>query len=182
MLNLLPEEIKSRHKTRSKLYSLTVVYIVIAAVFVLGPLAVTTYSLVLGTEVADYQSKIEQVNGQIGRSSDVSQKLAFLENRVASAATFQEQRQWSSLLSAIAQATPTNVVLTGIRLEAVTDAALPQTLTAAGTTSDRRAVLLFRDKLIEGKIFPTAAITSITETVIGNSKEFTFAVSLGLAK
>ncbi len=180
MLNLLPEEIKSRHKTRSKLYSVMVFYIVIGAVFILGPLALTTYNFVLGTEVADYQSKIEQVNTQIGRSKDISGKLAFLETRVAGSAQFQEQRSWDQYLIAIAAAVPTSITVTGIGLEQVTNPALP-TMAVAGTTSDRREIILFRDKLMENKTFTNIAITSITETIVDVSKLFSFSITFGVA-
>lgn len=179
MLNLLPEEVKSRHKTRSKLYSVVVAYIVVGAAFILGPVAVSTYNLILGSEADDYQSKIDQINNQIGRSSEISDKLAFLESRLTDGTQFQEQRQWENYLTAIAQSIPSDVTLTNLHLEKITDPKTP-VMSVAGTTADRRAVLLFRDKLLEGKSFKNATITAINEAVVDNAKRFTFVISLGV--
>lgn len=175
MLNLLPPEIKSRHKTRSRLYALTVAYIIIAAVFILGSVAGATYKLIQDSQVANYESEISQVKGQIGQHKDVSDKLAFLESRLNAAAQFQEKTSWSELINHIAAATPGPVILNSLRLEST--AKVP-TFVLSGESADRRSAILFHDKLSADASIASVAFESLAESVTADSKIFTFTMRI----
>lgn len=180
MLNLLPPEIKSRHKVRSKLYSLTVIYIFIAAVFVLGPIALGTYNFVQNSQISDYDSQIEQIKSQIGQSKGLNDKLSFLEDRSKSAGSYQEQRSYTTYLSAIASSTPAPVLVTTIQLE---DGAIATPVfIVKGTSADRRSVILFKDKISQTTDVTSAAFDSLTEATEGTTKTFAFSMKVTFAK
>lgn len=180
MLNLLPPEIKSQHGVRSKLYTITVLYIVLAGIFVLGPIAVATFNFIQASQVSDYQSQISQIKSQIGQTKDINDKLAFIESRVSGADQFQEQRDWPDYLDIIAKATPPAIVITGLRLE---DGAVDKPIFAVtGRSTDRRSVILFKDKLALNEQITQAVFDSISETVVEDSKIFNFSMKVTFSK
>lgn len=180
MLNLLPPEIKSRHKVRSKLYSVAVIYIFIAAVFVLGPIALGTYNFVQSSQISDYDSQISQIKTQIGQSKGLNEKLSFLEDRSKSATTYQEQRAYTSYLSTIANSTPAPVLVTTIQLEDG-NIATPVFI-VKGTSADRRSIILFKDKISQATDVTGAVFDSLTETVEETTKTFAFSMKITFAK
>ena len=184
MLNLLPPEIKSRHKVRSRLFSVTVFYIIVAAVFVLGPIAAITYNFIQASQVADVESEINQIKSRIGQSKDINNKLSFVENRVTGASQFQEQRDWNEYLAVISSAIPAPVLVSTIRLEAKTDTETSDvpTFTVSGTSGDRRSIILYRDKLLEDELINQTTFTTLTEVLVDGSKSFSFVLSVVFIK
>jgi len=180
MLNLLPPEIKSRHKVRSKLYSIAVIYIFIAAVFVLGPIALSTYNHAQSSQISDYDSQISQIKTQAGQSRDLNEKLSFLEDRSKSAAAHQEQRTYTSYLLTIANSTPAPVLVTTIQLE--DGSAATPAFIVKGTSADRRSIILFKDKISQATDFTGAVFDSLTETVEETTKTFAFSMKVTFAK
>ena len=176
MLNLLPPEIKSRHKVRSRLYSITVFYIIIAAIFVLGPIATITYNFIQSSQVADIESEIAQIKSQIGKSNEINNKLSFIESRISAVSQFQEQKDWNDYLAVISSATPAPVLVSAIGLEPQTENS--PIITVSGKSGDRRSVILFRDKLMEDKFVSLATFTVLTELLDKGVKTFTFTLSI----
>lgn len=180
MLNLLPPEIKSRHRTRSRLYSITVFYIIVAAIFVLGPIAAITYNFVQSSNVADIESEISQIKSQIGKSQDINNKLAFIENRVSGVTQFKEQKDWNDYLKAISSTIPSPVIVSSIKLESGPEAG--PTFTVIGNSGDRRSIILYRDKLLEDKTITQVTFTTLTEIIELGSKSFAFSLSIMFTK
>ncbi|MEX0594720.1 MAG: PilN domain-containing protein [Patescibacteria group bacterium] len=180
MLNLIPPEIKQRHKTRSKLYSITVIYIVIAALFILGPIALATYQFVQNSQITDKLSEIDSINAQIGQSKDVSDKLAFIESRVSGATSYQEQRSWDGYLKTIASSTPTTVQLTSITLDDGKIAA--PMFKVAGKSSNRRSIVLFKDKLTTNELISAAVFENLSESSNESGKVFLFSLAITFKK
>lgn len=180
MLNLLPPEIKSRHKVRSRLYSVTVFYIIITAIFVLGPIAAITYNFVQSSKVADIESEISQIKSQIGTSQDINNKLSFVESRIVGVTQFKEQRDWNDYLAAISSATPAPVIVTSISLENESEAG--PTFAVVGKSGDRRSIVLYRDKLLDNKLISQTTFTALTELIESGSKSFAFSLSIVFTK
>jgi len=180
MLNLLPPEIKSRHKVRSKLYGVTVAYIFIAALFVLGPIALGTYNYIQNSQISDYDSQISQIKTQIGQSKGLNDKLSFLEDRAQSATQYQEQRSYTSYLSTIASSTPSPVLVTGVQLEDGTVAT--PVFTVKGTSTDRRSIILFKDKISQSTDVTGAVFDALTEILEESGKSFSFSMKVTFAK
>jgi len=174
MINLLPPEIKSRYKVRSKLYSISVAYIIIASIFILGPIALATYNFIQDSQIAGIDSQIEQLKAQIGKSKDINTQLAFVENRTNSAAQYQEQKDWPDYFDHISAALPAPVTLSNIALVS----GQKTTFSVAGKSDDRRSIILYRDKLIDDEDIESAEFTNLKETIQQEVKVFDFSINI----
>jgi Tfp pilus assembly protein PilN len=175
MLNLLPEETRQRRAVRSSLYSLASTYVAVIAVLVLGALALKTWTYVQQIEINSLRGQVEELGGRKSSSDEIIAKAAFVEDRLRSAKQFEETHQWEEALNAIATATPTDTVLIDVTLGLIeTDSKIAVTL--GGVTTDRRSIVLFRDKLAQSPNFSQSAIRSIAESSEGEEKRFAFSL------
>jgi len=172
MLNLLPPEIKQRQRTKSLFYSLTSIYVIILVLLGLGVAGLTTWKFVLQTEISSKQSRVDQLSSQRQGKKEVIAQAAFIEDRMKVAKQFQESRQWETMLNTVAEATPVDVELTKLALTTA-ESTKTLTLSVAGTTNNRRSIVLFRDKLATIENLSTVAIQSITE---GPDRQFIFSL------
>jgi len=175
MLNLLPPEIKDQRRIKSLLYSTFVTYIVVAVAIGLGLAGLVTWGLVQQSEITNRQGDIQQLASQRRAKEALISKASFIEDRLKAASSFQEKRQWELILDEIATATPTNTILTGIRVAKTETDQID--LSISGTTTDRRSIVLFRDKLEASETVSKATILSLSETTVNDRKEFRFSLS-----
>lgn len=174
MLNLLPQEVKDRYKYHSKLYSLGLAYILILVVLGLGAIGIATYNLTVAASLGQKQTEIDVLAAQKQKKTDVTDKAAFIEDRMEGAAAFQEKTQWEKILQQVADATPTNIQLTTTKVSTTG-------IDISGKTTDRRAIVLFSDRLSTQPNLSGAAIQSITDEVAdGGPKSFTFTINAGV--
>lgn len=176
MLNLLPPEIKEQRITKSRLYSVVLGYIVIGAIIGLGLAGLATWNFLQQSQIATLESQIQQLSSQRRTKEALITKASFIEDRLKAAPTLQEKRKWEEILNEIAAATPTDTKLKTIRV-ATNQTGKSIDLTLGGTTSDRRSIVLFRDKLEEAATISKATILSLSETELNGVKSFTFSLS-----
>ncbi|QQG49888.1 MAG: PilN domain-containing protein [Candidatus Berkelbacteria bacterium] len=176
MLNLLPPETRKRQHAKSSLYSLSVVYIIIVAVLFLGAGALGTWQFVLQNDINMRNEEISRLRAKKEAQSEVVLKAAFIEDRMSTAGSFQEDQKWEEVLGDVAQATPTDVQLSSIKVTTKPT----QVLTVGGSTTNARAIVLFRDKLGATSRFKAAAISSISENKTDTSRVFTFTIEISI--
>lgn len=176
MLNLLPQTIKDRYRISSRLYAIGLVYFFVLVVTVLGALGIATYNLTATANLGQKQVEIDALAAQKQNITSVTAKAAFIEDRMQGSAAYQEKAEWEKTLQQVADATPTNVQLTSLRL---TSAGID----VSGKTTDRRAIVLFADRLTQQSAFSSANIQSINEEkATSGAKSFTFTINLGVKK
>lgn len=180
MLNLLPPEVKQRQKARSHLYIFTVTYLVVVAGLILGSLGLATLNLTRKSAISELKTRIESYASQRQRNEDLVLKAAFLEDRLRSSSTYQEKKSWDAVLDEVASSTPTNVTLSSLRVD--TNGVTPK-ISVNGETNDRRAIILFRDKLADSTLFGVSSIQAMADVVsAGGVKTFTFSIDVLLEK
>ncbi len=176
MLNLLPQTIKDRYRISSRLYAIGVVYLLVLVVIVLGALVVATYNLTAVANLGQKQVEIDALSAQKKNVTSVTAKAAFIEDRMQGSAAFQENAEWEKTLQQVAEATPTNIQLTSLRLTS-------GGIDVSGKTTDRRAIVLFGDRLSQQPAFSSANIQAINEEkAASGAKAFTFTLNLGYKK
>mgnify|MGYP000713441410 CR=1 FL=1 len=173
MVNLLPPEIKNRYRVASRLYLITLCYFMLIVVMALSIAGLFTYNYRTQISLQNNQAELESLVSQRQREAEITTKAAFIEDRLKANAQYQEKVEWEDILAKLASATPTNVQLTNIQTDISAG-----TVNLDGVTGDRRAIILFRDRLTQDKIFPGAEIKSIAEVAEETGKKFTFSLSL----
>lgn len=177
MLNLLPPEIKRQRRLKSLLYSTTLLYIIIVVLLGLGAAALLTWKTVLESTINERQARIDQLVTERQAKNKVIAQAAFVEDRVKNAAQFRETRHWEEILNEIAASTPTDTNLTTIAVTTTADKPDQLTLSISGGTTDRRSIVLFRDKLENAEHISSTTIQSLSESVTDGVKQFVFTLS-----
>lgn len=108
MINLLPNSVKEARHTKSKLYVATTLYLIGAAILVLGPLALLTYNFTLKGVVDDLTNQVQALEKQKSSQTSLISEAAFLEDRISAAPHYQSTPDWNALLDQIAASTPTD--------------------------------------------------------------------------
>lgn len=175
MVNLLPPEIKNRYRLSSRLYLITLGYFVAIVVMVLGIAVLYTVNYSKEISLQAKQTELDALAAERQRQGEFTTKAAFIEDRLKASGQYLETVKWEEILGKLASATPTNVQLTSIQVGVATE-----TINIDGQTPDRRAIILFRDRLAQDKTFPTVEIVSIAEVATETSKIFTFSLKLGV--
>lgn len=174
MINLLPSEVKQRRRHLSRLYLLTFVYILVSAVSVLGAIGLFSYNFSQNRQISDKEEQISQVDAQKSAQKEIVDEAIFIEDRLNNSSSYQDKTKWDDLLSQVAEATPTDVQLTNLKLAA--DANKPISLSLSGKTVDRRSIVLFKDKLSKDGHYSLVEITNISDTG-DSSNSFTFNIT-----
>lgn len=176
MLNLLPQKIKERHHVSSKLYTLGLVYFVLLVLLGLGAIGLATYNLTAAASLGQKQTEIDVLNAQKKKQTDITAKAAFIEDRLNAVGTYQEKVEWEKIIQQVADATPTDVQLTALKLTATG-------IDVSGRTTNRRAIVLFSERLSTQSSLSSTNIQSISDdaTAVG-PKAFTFTINVGVKK
>ncbi|MEK7202418.1 MAG: PilN domain-containing protein [Patescibacteria group bacterium] len=180
MINLVPPEIKKRKGVRSLTYVVTLCYIVLTAVLLLGLAGLATYNYTQKIALGSQQAELDRLIAEKNQHKTILSQAALIQNRVKSAAGYQSAYDWNQILTAVASSTPTNVSLTSIKISS--DQSKPPTVAITGTTVERRSIILLKDKLALTKPFSGTSISSITESTADNNKTYTFSMSVGITK
>lgn len=180
MINLVPPEIKKRKGVRSLTYVVTLCYIVLTVLLLLGLAGLATYNYTQKIALGSQQAELDRLIAEKNQHQTILSQAALIQNRVKSAAGYQSAYDWNQILTAVASSTPTNIRLTSIKI--ASDAAKPPTVAITGETGERRSIILFKDKLALTKPFSGASIASITESTADNNKTYTFSMSVGITK
>lgn len=176
MLNLLPPEIKQKYQATSKAYAISVFYVLILAVIGLGVVALETYNYNQQIDVNQKQSQLDTLNSAGLKSGVLEQQAAFIQDRLASSATYQDSTHWEDIISALANDTPSTAQLTDVKL-----ATAPTIiLTISGHANDARSPILFEQKLNQDKNFTSAQITSLSQSDSNKLTVYTFIISVGV--
>lgn len=176
MLNLLPPELKEQRRVKSLLYSTILGYIITAVAVGLGIAGFATWGFVQQSEIGNKEATIQQLASQRKSKESIITKASFIEDRLSASASLIEKRRWEIILNDIATATPTDTTLTGIRVANAT-AGSTVDLSLSGKTTDRRSIVLFRDKLEGVEAISKTAILSLAEEEVDGKKIFSFSLS-----
>lgn len=176
MLNLLPPELKEQRRTKSMLYSTAVIYVLIAVVVGLIVAGLATWGFVQQSEISSLQTEIQGLSNQRKAKESIISTASFIEDRLKAAPTLQEKRKWELILDEIARATPTDIILTSIRV-ATSQADQSIDISVSGTTTDRRSIVLFRDKLESASTVTKTTILSLSDASTETKKEYSFSLS-----
>lgn len=156
------------------------IYVVLAAVMGLGTLGLGTYNLVGTSDISEKQQQLDGMLQQRKTNKELVSKLEFIDERTKNANTYKETKEWEKLIAAIAQATPTSIQLSGIKIDASKGATA--TIDLTGKTTVRRDVILFRDKLASDKVVADPQIASITDITTLTGTEYNFSIKAGAIK
>lgn len=178
MINLLPPEVKQRHIVSSRIYTLTLLYIVVLVILGLGAVALGTYNLTLGGTRSEREATLASLVAEKEKYSKLISQAAFVEDRLKTAKTYQETRKYEEVLDYVATSTPVDVQVTGINITVNEKVSL----TITGETRERRSVILFRDKLSQVTGLEPASVANITEGSDSKGKIFAFTITSTLKK
>ena len=176
MINLVPPEIKLQKGLKSLVYVVTLTYIVLASVLVLGLAGLATYNYTQKIALGSQQAELDRLEATKNQDKTILGQAAFIQSRVKNAATYQSSSDWNKVLTAIAESTPTNTRLTSVKI--TSDAAKSPTIAISGESTDRRSIILFKDKLAITKPFGGATITGLTKSATKDSDSYTFSISV----
>lgn len=174
MINLLPSEIKNHYKVNSKIFGITVIYLLILAGIGVGLAAIFSLNLIDKSTISERESKLSGLQSQTKQNDTLTTQAAFVESRVSSASQYLEKNQWDQVTNLIASSTPTNVQLTSMKI-AIDATKQTTAVTIAGNSPDRRSVVLFKDKLSAQQGFSSPVIQSLSDSKDGNGI-FTFGI------
>lgn len=180
MINLVPSAVKRRQGVKSLVYVVLTVYFVLGAVVILGLAALKTYALINRTSLESQQSELNKIDSEMIRSKELTTKAAFVEQRLNSAAKYRTATDPSEILQAIATATPINSKLTIINITSPPDKG--PTVTVSGFATERRSIVLFKDKLSATEPLANATISALNESDIAGVKTYTFSVTVFIKK
>lgn len=181
MINLLPPERKENHRVYSLAYLIALFYIIAGVTIFLGAVGLATYNLTISASNTSKEDRLRALEEEKTRNSEISNQSSFIEDRLKSQKSYQENTNWSQMLSAIAASTPTNITLSSIKSSTDPESKVT-TVALAGNSTNRRSVLLFKDKLSANEAVSNAVIDSIDEIGEGNNQSFTFSIELTLTK
>lgn len=181
MLNLLPPERKENHRVYSLAYVIALFYIIAGVAIFLGAAGLATYNFTLSASNTSKEDRLQALEEEKTKNSEISNQAAFIEDRVNSQKTFQENTSWSQMLSSIASSTPTNITLNSLKSSADPESKAT-TVTLSGSSTNRRSVLLFKDKLSSNDAYSSVIIDSIDEVGEGENQSFSFSIELTLTK
>lgn len=181
MINLLPPEKKENHRVYSLAYLVALIYVIVGVAIFLGAAGLVTYNLTMGASNAAKESRLQDLEEEKTRNSDISAKAAFIDDRLKSQASYQDPTKWSELLNAVAASTPTTVTLKSVDIQQQAESKTT-VIAVTGNSLDRRSALLFKDKLLENKNFAAVTIKSINEVGEGGTQTYDFSIELTLAK
>jgi len=174
MINLLPSEIKGQYRTKSVLYSLTLIYVIILVGLALGSAALATFNLTSRANISNKTETLAGLNEQAEKKQELILKAAFIEDRLKAESSQKSSPHWDAILASIASDTPANVQLTSININQDGSAF---TLTLGGETNERRAIVLFKDKLEADQSFEKARINNITDSSTAEFKKYGFTIT-----
>jgi Tfp pilus assembly protein PilN len=174
MINLIPPDIKRHHKRLSRIYSLAFIYIAIIAGLGFAAGGMGIYNFSLKSAVNDKHTQVDDQEKQKTTDKELVSQASFIEDRYKSSPTFHDTKKWDVLLGQIAQATPTNIQLTGLQL--AIDPKKPTLVTIKGLSPDRRSALLFKDKLTALNIFISVDLTDLTQAKSADQTSFSFTI------
>jgi len=181
MINLLPPERKENHRVYSLAYVIALFYIIAGVAIFLGAAGLATYNLTVSASNASKEERLQALEEEKTKNSEISNQASFIEDRLKSQKTYQENTSWSQMLTAIAASTPTNITLNSLKAQ-VDPVTKVTSITLAGSSTNRRSVLLFKDKLSANEAVSAAVIDSIDEVGEGNNQSFSFSIELTLIK
>lgn len=176
MLNLLPPEIKTRRRVKSLMYGTVVTCVLVITLLGLTLAGLWTWNYIQQVKVSENQNKLDQLAGERKTKEAIIAQAALVEDRLKSGGTYQEKRQWERIFNDIASATPTDTTLTQIDVTSSTETG-KTSLAIAGSSTDRRSIVLFRDKLDSNDKIVGVAIQSLAEGTDGGAKTFTFTLN-----
>lgn len=179
MINLLPPEHKQKEATYSRLYALLGVYVLVVFLLGLGAAGLATYNLTTGSTINERQQTVDNLAVQRAAHKSETAKAAFIEDRIKQATTYSETRQWEAVLDAVAATVPSEIQLTSIKASTGTSKVV--SLVLAGQTTDRRSIVLFRQKLASDTKFTGASLQTITDATINGKSGFTFTIECSVA-
>lgn len=180
MINLVPPEIKQRKGLKSLVYVVTLAYIFISSALVLGIAGLATYNYTQRIYLGSQQAEIERLSAERNKDKALIGQAAFVQSRVKNASTYRSGYDWNLVLNAIAESTPSNTQLTSIKISS--DTTKPPTTTMSGKSTDRRSIILFKDKLATSKLIANSSITSLTESASETDKTYTFSINVSITK
>jgi|GEM_PF-1306428 len=179
MINLLPKDVQQRYHLSSRVYGLVLVYVVVLVLLGLGAAGLATYNYQQQLDINQKQSQINALATQKKQQSSATTKAAFIEDRLKTVTTYTDSVHWENLLSEIASATPTDIQITALHVGATAGKATGIDIT--GSTTDRRSIVLYSQKLATLSDITAPSIQNINETKGSNgSKSFTFTINTGV--
>lgn len=178
MINLLPPERKVAGHFYSRIYALSTVYLVVIVLLGLGAAGLATYNLTTGTTINEKQQTATELIAERNAHKKETVTAAFIEDRMKLASKYQDGQDWPNLLDQFDATVPTDVQLTSVKL--ASDASKAVNFSVAGTTTDRRSIILFRQKIAGNPTFGSATLQNITDTKVGDKKAFAFTIQFSL--
>lgn len=176
MLNLLPSEIKQKYQATSKAYGISGFYVLILVIIGLAATALGTYNYTRQLEINQKQSQLDALNSTQLKNETLASQAAFIQDRLAASASYQDATHWEDVVNAVAADTPTTVQLTDIKLTTT-----PTTsLAISGHAGDARSPILFEQKLNQDKNFSGAQLTSLTQSDSNKTVVYTFVLNVGV--
>lgn len=159
MINLLPVEIKHRHRLRSINYTIIAIYIGIATVVGLSLVAAETATYFRNIQNNAKAVDLDLLLKRKSSGEEVISKAAFIQDRLNKRAQLSGQSDLTSLVDEIASKTPTDIQLTFIRYSD-TD----KTIELTGMSPERRTAILFKDSLATSKIITEVSLVNLADS------------------
>lgn len=175
MLNLLPSEIKDRYRDKSRVYSLALAYIMLLVLTGLSAAGLATWNYIQQANISNKQGQMDQLRSEKQSKNELTIKAAFVEDRVKSVSQFRENQEWEAILDNVAAATPIGVQLDSMKVS-IAKAVNSTTITLGGATTDRRTIVLFRDKLASLDYLSDVALQTLNESEAPSGKNFLFTI------
>ena len=82
MINLVPPEIKQRKGLKSLVYVVTLAYIVVASVLVLGLAGLATYNYTQKIYLGSQQAELDRLAAEKNKDKTLLSQAAFIQDRV----------------------------------------------------------------------------------------------------
>lgn len=169
MINLLPPEINEKRRLGPKIIGLTVLYAFVALIIVGGVFGLMFYNSSTANKITEKETALSNLKNVKSDASDITKQAAFIEDRLNMSTTTKDSKDMVAILQALGGVTPTNVQVDSLKVTVSKDGKSID-FNITGKTPDRRAIILFRDKMTSNASFTNPTITAITEKTTGSDK------------
>lgn len=174
MINLLPKEIKVKRQISHKVNGVITLYIFAIILLALGIAGIFLYNVSLKVEIDNKNQQLSDISKDKSENQDLISKASFIEDRVNSSKNYLETIKWEDALNQIASSTPSDIQLTEIKITLETTK--PSVIGINGKTTERRSIILFKEKLAELPFFTGLKLTNISDSDSAGKQEFTFTI------
>lgn len=174
MINLIPPQIKEKRLLKIVNAQIVKMFLGLLMIFGLLNLLIWIGGDILNLRLAISQEQVKSIEQEVSQYKDVEKKALGIKDRLIKAAALKKnQKEYSKILEALGNLTPTNVKLQTISLN-------EKDLNISGQASSEEEIVKFQHSLEQDKVFSDVYIQNSTLNSSETGTSVKFSLKIGL--